>query len=182
MDEALGRSWTGLIICGNTSRGQNVTGAANEFIAKVQCARKGIFRRYLIWFLCCFAGVGVVWWFVQPFSEGFDGMVMAIWFICGILLLWAPIRKLQKMPCPYCGFAARVGASPFRHFRCMCCHRSIGESMGQNREAEKHDALQRELEDTSPGPISQITPRQRALWRVAAKKNTLSQLDINVED
>lgn len=54
---------------------------------------------------------------------------MAIWFIYGILLLWVPIRKLQKMPCPYCSFAARVGVLPFRHFRCMCCYRSIVESM-----------------------------------------------------
>lgn len=110
-----------------------MTSAANEFLAKVQRARKEIFRRYLIWFLCCFAGIGVAWWLVQPFSEGFDGMVMAIWFISGNVLLWAPIRKLQKIPCPYCGFAARVGVLSFRNFRCMCCHRSIGEDMGTNR-------------------------------------------------
>jgi hypothetical protein len=110
-----------------------MTGAANEFFAKVQRARKEIYRRYLIWFLCCFAGIGVVWWLVQPFSEVFDGIVMAIWFICAIVLLWSPIRRLQKMPCPYCHYPARVSILPFRHFRCMHCHRSIGESMGANR-------------------------------------------------
>jgi hypothetical protein len=113
-------------------RRQNMRCATGEFIAKVQRARKEILRRYLVWFLCCFAGVGVAWWLVQPFSEAFDGMVMAIWLISGILLLWAPMRKLQKMPCPYCGFAARVGVLPLRHFRCMCCHRSIGEGVGAN--------------------------------------------------
>ncbi len=114
-------------------RQREAVGGAGEFIAKAQRARKEVLRRYLIWFLCCFAGVGVVWWLVQPFSEAFDGMVMAIWLTSGILLLWAPIKKLQKMLCPYCGFAARVGVSPFRGFRCACCHRSIGESVGANQ-------------------------------------------------
>jgi hypothetical protein len=111
-----------------------MTGAANGFFSNVQIARKKIFKRYLIWILCCFAGVGVVWWLVQPFSERFYGIVMAIWFICAILLLWSPIRRLQKMPCPYCHYAARPSMLPFRHFRCMHCHRSLGVDMATNRE------------------------------------------------
>lgn len=110
-----------------------MSNVANEFYSNVQIARKLIFKRYLIWFLCCFAVVGVVWRLVQPFSEGFDGIVMAIWFICGIVLLSSPIRKLQKMSCPYCHYPARVSMLPFRHFRCMHCHRSIGEGMEANQ-------------------------------------------------
>lgn len=77
-----------------------MTGAGDEFFTKVQRARKEIYRRYLLWLLCCFASVGVVWWLVRPFSEGFDGIVMAIWFICVIVLLWVPIRRLQGCPAP----------------------------------------------------------------------------------
>ena len=105
-----------------------MSSAANEFFSNVQIARKRIFKRYLIWFLCCFAGLGVASWLVQPSSEGFIGIVMANSFICGSVLLFSPIRRLQKMPCPYCHYPARVSMLPFRHFRCMHCHRSIGES------------------------------------------------------
>ena len=105
-----------------------MTDAANEFFVKVQRARKLIFKRYLIWALCCFAGVAVQH-LVQPFP---DYILMAAGFVCGIVLLSSPIRKLQKMPCPYCHYPARASMLPFRHFRCMHCHRSIGESMEAN--------------------------------------------------
>jgi hypothetical protein len=101
-----------------------MSSAANEFFSNVQIARKRILKRYLIWFLCCFAGEAVQL-FVQPFPFY---ILMAVWLACGIVLLWSPIRRLQKMPCPYCHYPARVGIFPFRHFRRMHCHRSIGES------------------------------------------------------
>jgi hypothetical protein len=104
-----------------------------EFYPGVQRARKLIFKRYLLSILFCFAGIGVVWWLVEPFSESFDGFVMAIWFICAIVLLSSPIRKLQKMPCPYCHYPARTSMLPFRHFRCQHCQRSIGEGMLENQ-------------------------------------------------
>jgi hypothetical protein len=106
-----------------------MTDAANEFFAKVQRARKLIFKRYLIWFLCCFAGLAVQQ-LIQPFP---DYILMAGGFVCGAVLLSSPIRRLQKMPCPYCEYPARAGIFPFRNFRCMHCHRSIGENMGADQ-------------------------------------------------
>jgi hypothetical protein len=107
-----------------------MTGAADKFFSNVQIARKGIIKRYLIWFLCLLVGFGVVWSFVRPFP---DYIFMAVWLACGIVLLSSPIRRLQKMPCPFCHYPARVGILPFRHFRCMHCHRSIGEGMESNQ-------------------------------------------------
>ncbi len=109
-----------------------MTGAANEFFAKVQRARKLIFKRYLIWFLFFFASIAVVQQFVQPFP---DFILMAVWLVCGAVLLSSPIRRLQKMPCPYCDYPACVGMLPFRNFRCMHCHRSIGKTWMHIREA-----------------------------------------------
>jgi len=105
----------------------------DEFYLNVQHARKKIRLRYLICFLCCFAAIGVAPWLFQPLSEGFDGIVIPTWLICGIVLLWSPIWRLQRMPCPYCHYPARVSIAPFRHFRCMHCHRSIGESTAPNQ-------------------------------------------------
>ena len=103
---------------------------ANEFYSNVQIARKRIFKRYVIWFLCFLVGIGVVRWLVQPFP---DYIFMAVWLACGILLLSSPIRKLQKMPCPHCQYPARVSMLPLRHFRCMHCHKSIGVEIATNR-------------------------------------------------
>jgi uncharacterized membrane protein YhhN len=99
-----------------------MTSATNESHLNVQRARKLIFNRYLIWFLCFFASIAVQK-FVQPFP---DYILMAVWLVCGIVLLSSPIRRLQKMPCPYCHYPARVGILPFRRSRCMHCHRSLG--------------------------------------------------------
>jgi DNA-directed RNA polymerase subunit RPC12/RpoP len=107
--------------------------ARDEFYSNVKIARKLIFKRYVVWYLCCFAGFGVAWWLVQPFSVSFDGIVMAIGFVCGLALLASPIRRLQKMTCPYCHYAARTSMLPLRHFRCMHCHKSIGESTEANQ-------------------------------------------------
>ena len=107
-----------------------MTSAANEFFAKVQRARRLIFKRYVIWFLCFLVGFGAVRWFVQPFP---DYIFMAVWLACGIVLLSSPIRRLQKMPCPYCQYAARPSMLPFRNLRCMHCHRSIGEGVEANQ-------------------------------------------------
>ena len=87
-----------------------MTSAANEFFSNVHIARKRIFKRYLIWFLFLFAGIAVQQ-FVQPFP---DFILMAVWLVCGAVLLSSPIRRLQKMPCPYCDYPARVGIFPFR--------------------------------------------------------------------
>jgi hypothetical protein len=110
-----------------------MSNARDEFYSNVQIARKKIRLRYLIWFLCCFAAIGLASWLFQPLSEGFDGIVFAVFLTGGIGLLWPPIWRLQKMPCPYCHYSARVGTLPFRHFRCMHCHREIGESTEPNQ-------------------------------------------------
>lgn len=108
-----------------------MTSVANEFFPNVQLARKKIFKRYLIWFLCFFAGVAV-----QQLVHPFPGFIlMAGVLVCGIALLWSPIRRLQKMPCPYCHYPARVGIFRFRHLRCLHCHRSIGADTRTNRKA-----------------------------------------------
>lgn len=110
-----------------------MTAATDEFFSNVQRARKEIYRRYLIWFLVLFASIAVQK-FVQPFP---DFILMAVWLASGIVLLSSPIRRLQKMPCPYCHYAARAGMLPFRHFRCMHCHRSIGEGAEANRKEDR---------------------------------------------
>ena len=109
-----------------------MTGSPNEFFSNVQIARRRIFKRYLILILCSLSGYGVVWWLELP-SPIFASWV--IFMICGIVLLSSPIRALQKMPCPYCHYPARVGILPFRHFKCMHCHRSLGEDTRVNRGA-----------------------------------------------
>ena len=100
--------------------------ARNEFYSNVQIARKRIFKRYLIWILCFLLDCCVVSWRGRPFP---DYIFFAILFPCGAVLLWSPIRRLQKMPCPYCHYPARVSILPLRHFRCMHCHKSIGDSI-----------------------------------------------------
>jgi len=106
-----------------------MSNVANEFYSNVQIARKRIFKRYVTWFLFFFASIAVQQ-FVQPFS---DFILMAALLACGAVLLSSPIRRLQKMPCPYCHYPARVGILPFRHFRCMHCHKSVGQGMEANQ-------------------------------------------------
>ena len=108
-------------------RKAKMTGAADKFFSDVQIARKKIFKRYLIWILCFFAGFA--WRVVQPFP---DWVLMIVCLACGAVLLSSPIRRLQKMRCPYCYYPARVTILPLRHFRCMHCHRSIGERGGKS--------------------------------------------------
>ncbi len=103
-----------------------MTSATDEFFARVHLARKEIFKRYLLWFLFFLASIAVQR-FVQPFP---DLVLMAVWLVFGAVLLSSPIRRLQKMPCPYCHYASRPRLSPFRHFRCMHCHRSLAENIG----------------------------------------------------
>jgi hypothetical protein len=112
-----------------------MAGAAKELFAKAQRARKLIFKRYLIWFLIFFASIAVQR-FVRPFP---DFILMAVWLVCGAVLLSSPIRRLQKMPCPYCHYPARFSMLPFRRFRCVHCHRSIGEGNGDETERLNYD-------------------------------------------
>jgi hypothetical protein len=107
-----------------------MSSARSEFYSNVQIARRRIFKRYLILILCSLAGYGAVWQLDLPFPIYAS---WAIFMICGIVLLSSPIRKLEKMPCPYCHYSARVGILPFRQFRCMHCHRSIGEGVEANQ-------------------------------------------------
>jgi uncharacterized membrane protein len=113
-----------------------MTAAANEFFSNVQLARKRIFKRQLIWGLSFLASGGVVASLVQSFPK-YMLILVGVWGL-GFMVFVSPlIRRLQKMPCPYCHYAARVSILPFRHFRCMHCHRSIGESAEANRNEDR---------------------------------------------
>jgi len=107
-----------------------MTIVADEFLSKVQIARKKILMRYLMWLLCFLIGFGVVRWLVQPFP---DYVFMAVWFACGIVLLSSPIRSLQKMTCPYFHHPSRVSILPFGQIKCMHCHGGIVESLGADQ-------------------------------------------------
>jgi hypothetical protein len=103
-----------------------MSGAANEFFANVQIARKRIYKRYLMWGLCTLAVGVAVACLVKPFP---DDVFLAVAGV-GLIVSMYPIRKLQTMPCPYCHYPARVSVLPFRHFGCMHCHRSLGMENG----------------------------------------------------
>lgn len=107
-----------------------MSSAPHEFYSNVQIARKRIFKQYLIWFVLGFLAAGVGGWLVQPFPLFY---VWAVCLACGIALIPAPIWRLQRMPCPYCCYPARVTFLPLRHFRCMHCHKSIGEGAEANQ-------------------------------------------------
>lgn len=109
-----------------------MTSAANEFFARAQRARKSIFKRCLIFCLSFLAGGGVVWWLIRPFPLF---IFYAVSWVVAAVFIQVPFWRLQKMLCPYCHYPARVGILPFRYFRCMHCHRSLGAEMATNRGA-----------------------------------------------
>lgn len=112
-------------------------GSKTEFYSNVQLLRKRIFKRETIWILWFLAFYAVMAAFTNPFSNNILTVIIIVTWCAGSSIFVGPlIRRLQKMPCPYCGFAARVGVLPFRHFRCMCCHRKIGIDMVTNGETE----------------------------------------------